>query len=202
MTRIKTVPWSQADDRLRQARQAQHALYPPEYAEPVLPIDDDIAGIVASHSLIPDALHHAFATFGALMSPDLPLTRRQHEMIATVVSVTNGCYYCSTSHLEFLRRVTLDDALVEALRIDYRTAPIDERDRVVLDYAAQVTRDASGVTDEHHQRLRCRRVRRQRDSADHAHRRVVQLHQSRGGCAGGRNYRSGQKSRQRSGLKT
>ena len=154
MTRIKTVPWSQADDRLRQARQAQHALYPPEYAEPVLPIDDDIAGIVASHSLIPDALHHAFATFGALMSPDLPLTRRQHEMIATVVSVTNGCYYCSTSHLEFLRRVTLDDALVEALRIDYRTAPIDERDRVVLDYAAQVTRDASGVTDEHHERLR------------------------------------------------
>ena len=104
MTRIKTVPWSQADVRLRQARQAQHALYPPEYAEPVLPIDDDIAGIVASHSLIPDALHHAFATFGALMSPDLPLTRRQHEMIATVVSVTNGCYYCSTSHLEFLRR--------------------------------------------------------------------------------------------------
>ena len=89
MTRIKTVPWSQADDRLREARQAQHALYPPEYAEPVLPIDDEIAGIVASHSLIPDALHHAFATFGALMSPDLPLTRRQHEMIATVVSVTN-----------------------------------------------------------------------------------------------------------------
>ena len=154
MTRIKTVPWSQADDRLRHARQAQHALYPPEYGEPVLPIDDDIAGIVAAHSLIPDALYHAFATFGSLMSPDLPLTRRQHEMIATVVSVTNRCYYCSTSHLEFLRRVTLDDMLVEALRIDYRTAPIDDHDRAMLDYAAQVTRNASGVTDDHHQQLR------------------------------------------------
>ena len=154
MTRIKTVPWSEADARLRQARHAQHVLYPPEYAEPVLPIDDDIAGIVASHSLIPDALYHAFATFGALMSPDLPLTRRQHEMIATVVSVTNRCYYCSTSHLEFLRRVTLDDMLVEALRIDYRTAPIDDHDRVMLDYAAQVTRNPSGVTDDHHQQLR------------------------------------------------
>jgi len=109
---------------------------------------------VAAHSLIPDALHHAFATFGALMSPDLPLTRRQHEMIATVVSVTNRCYYCSTSHLEFLRRVTLDDMLVEALRIDYRTAPIDDHDRAMLDYAAQVTRNASGVTDDHHQQLR------------------------------------------------
>jgi len=30
---------------------------------------------------------------GALMSPDLPLTRRQHEMITTVVSATNRCRY-------------------------------------------------------------------------------------------------------------
>jgi uncharacterized peroxidase-related enzyme len=154
MTRIKTIPWAEADDRLKEARQAQHALYPPEYAEPVLPIDDDSAGIVAAHTLIPDALYHAFATFGALMAPDLPLTRRQHEMIAIVVSVTNRCFYCSTSHLEFLRRVTLDETLVEALRRDFRTAPIDERDRLMLEYAAQVTRDATQVTGEHQERLR------------------------------------------------
>jgi AhpD family alkylhydroperoxidase len=28
-----------------------------------------------------------------LMSPELPLQRRQHEMIATMVSVTNRCVY-------------------------------------------------------------------------------------------------------------
>ena len=28
-----------------------------------------------------------------LMSPDLPLARRQHEMIATMVSLTNKCHY-------------------------------------------------------------------------------------------------------------
>jgi len=27
------------------------------------------------------------------MSPDLPLQRRHHEMIATMVSVTNRCVY-------------------------------------------------------------------------------------------------------------
>jgi AhpD family alkylhydroperoxidase len=27
------------------------------------------------------------------MAPDLPLQRRQHEMIATMVSVTNRCVY-------------------------------------------------------------------------------------------------------------
>jgi AhpD family alkylhydroperoxidase len=28
-----------------------------------------------------------------LMSPSLPLSRRNHEMIATMVSVTNRCVY-------------------------------------------------------------------------------------------------------------
>lgn len=154
MTRIRTIRPSDADDALRRAREAQHALYPPEYDEPVLPQDDEIAGIVAAHSLIPGALHHAFATFGELMSPNLPLSRRQHEMIATVVSTTNRTPYCSVSHAEFLRRVTNDDALVEAVRRDFRTAPIDDADKVMLEYAEQITRDAAGVTDAHHARLR------------------------------------------------
>jgi AhpD family alkylhydroperoxidase len=28
-----------------------------------------------------------------MMSPELPLNRRQHEMITTLVSVTNRCHY-------------------------------------------------------------------------------------------------------------
>ena len=94
MTWIKTIPISEADEKLRQAMEAQHELYPKEYAEPVHPTaDGETAGILASHSLIPEALYHAFAAFGALLSPDLPLTRRQHEMITTLVSVTNRCVY-------------------------------------------------------------------------------------------------------------
>jgi hypothetical protein len=93
MTWIRTVPLSEADDKLRRAIEGQQALYPKEYADPVHPTGDGTSGIVASHSLIPDALYHAFSTFGALMDPALPLTRRQHEMITTVVSVTNRCRY-------------------------------------------------------------------------------------------------------------
>jgi len=73
--------------------EAQRAMYPVEYATPVFPTEDGASAIVASHSLIPQALYHSFSTFGALMSPDLPLSRRQHEMITTVVSVTNRCFY-------------------------------------------------------------------------------------------------------------
>jgi hypothetical protein len=93
MTWIKTDPPPEDEEALRRAMEAQRALYPIEYAEPVHPTGNGSSSIVASHSLIPDALYHAFATFGVLMSPDLPLTRRQHEMITTVVSVTNRCHY-------------------------------------------------------------------------------------------------------------
>jgi alkylhydroperoxidase family enzyme len=48
---------------------------------------------VASHTLIPEALHHAFATFGSLLQPSLPLTRAQHEMITTRVSALNRCVF-------------------------------------------------------------------------------------------------------------
>jgi hypothetical protein len=93
MTWIRTIPLAQAGDELRQAVEAEKSLYPMEYATPVHPAEGGGSEIVASHTLIPQALHHAFATFGALMSPDLPLQRRHHEMIATMVSVTNRCVY-------------------------------------------------------------------------------------------------------------
>jgi hypothetical protein len=93
MTWIKTVPLAEATKELLEALEKQRAVYPAEYASPVQPTSDGTSGIVASHSLIPQALYHAFSTFGVLMSPDLPLGRRHHEMIATMVSVTNRCHY-------------------------------------------------------------------------------------------------------------
>ena len=93
MTWIKTIPVGESEE-VRKAAESQRELYPIEYATPVHPtLDGETAGIVASHSLIPKSLYHAFATFGSLMDPDLPLNRRQHEMITTVVSVTNRCHY-------------------------------------------------------------------------------------------------------------
>jgi hypothetical protein len=50
------------------------------------------------------------------------------------------------SHAEFLRRVTLDESFVAALREGYRTAPISEAERVMLDYLVMVTEDATRVS--------------------------------------------------------
>ena len=44
--------------------------------------------------------------------------------------------------------------MIKALREDYTTADISEQDRVMLDYVAQITRDATGISEQHHKRLR------------------------------------------------
>src|SRR5262245_15803689 len=155
MTWIRTVPLSQADEVLRKALLEVRAAYPAEYQEqiPGLPDAND-GGIVAAHSLIPEALRHAFGTFAACLSPDLPLGRRQHEIIATVVSATNRTRYCSISHAEFLRLVTLDDDLARQLAVDYRSASLTEAEKAMVEYAIQVPRDATRISRDDHARLR------------------------------------------------
>ncbi len=98
MTWIKTLPPGPDHPEVARALEEKSALYPDEYHPdrrgdrrlPPLVANDSI---VLSHSLIPEALRHAFGTFGALMDPALPLSRRQHEMIAATVSAVNRCFY-------------------------------------------------------------------------------------------------------------
>ena len=50
--------------------------------------------------------------------------------------------------------MTLDEQLVAALQADYKSAPISEQERLMLDYVAQLTEDATRITPAHHERLR------------------------------------------------
>jgi uncharacterized peroxidase-related enzyme len=52
-----------------------------------------VANILAVHSLNPAALRAHFALYRTLMFGRSELSRAQREMIAVVVSVTNGCHY-------------------------------------------------------------------------------------------------------------
>jgi len=93
MAWIKTVPFEEADENLQKMLMELRASYPSEYEASTAEKTGTDESIIQSHTLIPAAMFHAFAEFAALMSPDLPLERRQHEMIATMVSLTNACHY-------------------------------------------------------------------------------------------------------------
>lgn len=58
------------------------------------------------------------------------------------------------SHAEFLRRVTLDDDLIDALRTDYKSAPISDAEKVMCEYIIQLTKDSTKIHPGYHERLR------------------------------------------------
>jgi hypothetical protein len=93
---IKTTPREGADPELQNVYDAIYSLYPREYADPVPAVikpDGSSDSITVAHSLIPEAMRHMMLGFAVMMRPNLPLSRRQQEMIASVVSVQNQCFY-------------------------------------------------------------------------------------------------------------
>ena len=50
--------------------------------------------------------------------------------------------------------MTLDQDLVAALEEDYASAPITEQEKIMLDYVVQITRDATRISPQDHDRLR------------------------------------------------
>ncbi|MGA2098054.1 MAG: peroxidase [Candidatus Acidiferrum sp.] len=50
--------------------------------------------------------------------------------------------------------MTLNEEMVEALKKDYRTAPITEQDRTMVEYVVKLTKDATKVSPEDHVKLR------------------------------------------------
>lgn len=96
MTWIKTTPPMLSDGALRESYEQLRRLYPPEYKDAVPALvrpDGTSDSIVEAHSLLPEVMLHIFSAHAQLLSPTLPLSRRQHEMISTVVSQANRCFY-------------------------------------------------------------------------------------------------------------
>ncbi len=93
---IANTPYEHAPPELRAIYEAIYALYPAEYGPPVPAVaraDGTTEGVTQAHSLVPEAMRHMMAGLAVMMAPHLPLTRRQHEMIASVVSAQNACFY-------------------------------------------------------------------------------------------------------------
>ena len=99
-------------------------------------------------------LEAAFGHYRTLMDDPAPLSPAQAELIALVVSATNGCGYCVSHHGPRLARALGDPDLARAVALDYREANLAARDRVLLDYAVALTCEPSERKLEDVERLR------------------------------------------------
>ena len=83
------------------------------------------------------------------------LTKREREIIGTIVSVENRCPYCHTLHIDGLARELGDYQLATRIGLDYREVEeLSDRERALAELATIITRDPRNVADEHLERLR------------------------------------------------
>jgi hypothetical protein len=86
------MPWithirsDQATGSRRTLYEEFQALYPKEYSTPVMPGGESI---MAAHVLLPELMRHSSLAYGEMLRLDLPLDRRQHEMIASWFNYIN-----------------------------------------------------------------------------------------------------------------
>jgi uncharacterized peroxidase-related enzyme len=76
------------------------------------------------------------------------LTHREREIIATVVSVANGCSYCHTQHVHSLGELLGDHWLAARIGLDHReVAEISDREHALAALALTITRQPREVSD-------------------------------------------------------
>lgn len=113
-----------------------------------------IPNVLASYSQNIEQLEVFSRFYNQLMFGDSELTLLEREMIAVVVSSDNKCFYCLTAHGAAVREYSGDPQLGEHLVMNYRSADLTPRHKVMLDYASKLTRNPSEITANHAQALR------------------------------------------------
>lgn len=113
-----------------------------------------IPNVLRAYAFDADKLNAFTAMYNDLMLGDSTLTKLEREMIAVAVSSVNKCYYCLVAHGAAVRALSGDPALGEALVMNYRVAKITPKQRAMLDFAVQMTRESASVEETDRQTLR------------------------------------------------
>jgi uncharacterized peroxidase-related enzyme len=83
----------------------------------------------------PDEFRAFFAYYDALMLREGGLSKAEKEMIVVATSAANQCPYCVVAHGALLRLFSRNPLLGDQVAVNYRSADLDRRQRVMLDAA-------------------------------------------------------------------
>jgi uncharacterized peroxidase-related enzyme len=114
---------------------------------PHIQLPDGLPGIVSAFAFRPETAKPMRALAEVLLRGPSSLTSGEREMIATFVSARNDCYFCQTSHrAAAFHHLGGDYELVDAVRTNYRNAPVSPKLKSLLTIAAKVQRSGREVT--------------------------------------------------------
>ncbi|MFO6465272.1 peroxidase-related enzyme [Jannaschia sp. KMU-145] len=113
-----------------------------------------VPNVLRAYAFDIDKLNAFTAMYNDLMLAPSGLTKLEREMVAVAVSAENRCFYCLVAHGAAVRQLSGDPALGEMIAMNYRVAPIDDRQRAMLDFAVTMTRASATLVEGDRQALR------------------------------------------------
>ena len=106
-----------------------------------------IAEVHKIQSLNPQSIVNHMDLYMTIMFGQSPLKRVQREMIGVVVSKANDCEYCQLHHAEAVNHYWKDDEKTNKLRQDYRSIELSQTDKLLCDYAWELTKNPNTETE-------------------------------------------------------
>jgi uncharacterized peroxidase-related enzyme len=114
---------------------------------PHIALPEGLPGITSGFAFRPETAKPMRALAEVLLRGPSSLTRGEREMIATLVSTRNDCFFCATSHrAAAAHNLEGDYGLVDAVRFDSENAPIGEKLKALLRIAGKVQQGGKNVT--------------------------------------------------------
>jgi uncharacterized peroxidase-related enzyme len=113
-----------------------------------------IPNVLKAYAFDIEKLNAFTGMYNNLMLADSGISKLEREMIAVVVSSLNRCYYCLVAHGAAVRQLSGDPQLGEQLVMNHRYAPLDTRQRAMLDFAAKLTTASAEIEETDRQVLR------------------------------------------------
>lgn len=113
-----------------------------------------LSNIMRVQSLAPKAMEAHLELYLDLLFAKGKLTRPERELIAVVVSVQNGCEYCTLHHAAALDAYWKDPERVERLKASPFSAELSPRESDLVAYAVELTARPHAVEQKWIDRLR------------------------------------------------
>ncbi len=113
-----------------------------------------VPNVLKAYAFDIEKLNAFTALYNDIMLADSGLSKLEREMIAVTVSAINRCYYCLTAHGAAVRQLSGDPQLGEMLMMNWRVAPLDARQRAMLEFAELMTVASATIEEKHRDALR------------------------------------------------
>ena len=130
MAKIKVIDYNESKGTLR------------EIYDEIIKKRKKLAEVHKIQSLRPKSIAKHMDLYMEIMFTKSELSRAEREMVAVIVSITNGCEYCATHHGEALLAYWKDESKLKALKSQqFELLNLSEKEQLLCKFAEHVTKN-------------------------------------------------------------